>query len=168
MEPTSLCSTGNFSNMSGGLVCWPKESTKRIILRGNIVNNTTEQGGRISSVPGEGQSEFVLLRLLAVDHHDAVRGALLELQAGHGLLNAGVAQVQELLGTEILQVDLGVLGCSDQDGVVGDEDGLRGLVGGEFVPQHEVSPLLAPLQDGDQMVVSGTEVHLTLQTSNEI
>ena len=37
MEPTSLCSTGNFSNMRGGLVCWPNESTKRIILRGNII-----------------------------------------------------------------------------------------------------------------------------------
>ena len=27
-----LCSTGSFSNMSGGLVSWPKESTNRIIL----------------------------------------------------------------------------------------------------------------------------------------
>ena len=27
-----LCSTGSFSNMSGGRVSWPKESTNRIIL----------------------------------------------------------------------------------------------------------------------------------------
>ena len=27
-----LCSTGSFSNMRGGLVSWPKESTNRIIL----------------------------------------------------------------------------------------------------------------------------------------
>ena len=42
MVPTSLCSTGSFSNMSGGLVCWPNESTKRIILRGETLVPTLD------------------------------------------------------------------------------------------------------------------------------
>ena len=65
------------------------------------------------------------------------------------------------------QVDLVVLGGSDQDGVVREEDGLGGLVRRELVPQDEVPSLVAPLQDGHQVIVGSTEVHFTLQTNNE-
>ena len=112
--------------------------------------------------PCEGQGLLLLLARVGGDVHDAVRGALLELQRRHGLLNAGVGQVQKLLRREVLEVDLVELGGADEDGVVGEVDGLGGLVRGELVAEDEVTSLAAPLKDGHQVVIGRTQVHAAL------
>ena len=94
--------------------------------------------------------------------------ALLELQAGHGLLDSGVAHVEELLGREVLEVDLVKLGGPDEDGVVGEVDGLGGLVRGELVPHHEAAALVTPLQDRHQVLVSSAQVDLALTSELSI
>ena len=97
-----------------------------------------------------------------------MRGALLELQRRHGLLDAGVGQVQELLRREVLEVDLVELGGADEDGVVGEVDGLGGLVRGELVPHHEAAALVTPLQDRHQVLVSSAQVDLALTSDLSI
>ena len=114
-------------------------------------------------LPREGQGVLLLVALLLRDVHDAVRGALLELQTRHRLLDAGVGEVKELLGGEVLQVDLVELAGADKDRVVGEVDGLGGLVSGELVSEHEVSSLMTPLQDCHQVFISSAEVHLALK-----
>ena len=113
-------------------------------------------------LPREGQGVLLLVALLLRQVHDAVRGALLELQARHRLLDAGVGEVKELLGGEVLQVDLVELAGADKDRVVGEVDGLGGLVSGELVPEHEVSPLVTPLQDSHQVLIGSAEIYLAL------
>ena len=88
--------------------------------------------------------------------------ALLELKGGYRLLDARMTQIQELLGREVLQVDLVELAGADKDRVVGEVDGLGGLVCGELVPQHEVSSLVTPFHDGDQMLIGCTQINLAL------
>ena len=51
--------------------------------------------------------------------------------------------------------------------MVREVDGLGGLVSGELVPQHEVTSLVTPLQDGHQVVVGSTEIHFALHIDNE-
>ena len=85
-----------------------------------------------------------------------MRSALLELQGGHRLLDARMTQIQELLGREVLEVNLVELGGSHQDRVVSEVDGLGGLVCGELVPQHKVSSLVTPFHDSDQMLIGRT------------
>ena len=92
-----------------------------------------------------------------------MRSAFLELQARYRLLDARMTQVQELLGGEVLQINFIELGGSHEDRVVGEVDGLGGLVRGELVPQDEVSPLVAPLHDGHQMLVGSTQVYFALE-----
>ena len=99
-------------------------------------------------LPCECKGVLLLVALLLGHVHDAVRGALLELQARHRLLDAGVGEIKELLGGEVLQVDLVELAGSHEHRVVGEVDGLGGLVSGELVPEHKVTSLVAPLQDG--------------------
>ena len=114
-------------------------------------------------LPCECQGVLLLVALLLGHVHDAVRGALLELQARHRLLDAGVGEIKELLGGEVLQVDLVELAGSHEHRVVSEVDRLGWLVSGELVPEHEVTSLVAPLQDGHQVLISGAQINLALR-----
>ena len=52
--------------------------------------------------------------------------------------------------------------------MVGEVDGLGGLVRGELVPHHEAAALVTPLQDRHQVLVSSAQVYLTLTSELSI